>query len=119
MAETWAFEPIYTNTGNQGGTPVGTLAPSITAAATTSAVGVTFQNPNTNQIQIANQTSSWAYVNFGIANAVVAATVAASYPVAPGAVVVVTVGTEVNAASVILAAGAAGGSVTFTVGCGL
>jgi hypothetical protein len=118
MSELWAFEPVYTNSGLQGA-PAGTLLASTTVAATTSSQAIAFQNPNTNQIQVANQTSSWAYVNFGIAGAVVAATVAASYPVAPGAVVVVTVGTEVSGATVILAAGASGGSVTFTLGCGL
>jgi threonine/homoserine/homoserine lactone efflux protein len=58
-------------------------------------------------------------VNFGQLGAVVAATVAASYPVGPGAVVVVSVSAEVNAASVIIAAGATSGSVTFTRGNGI
>jgi hypothetical protein len=68
------------------------------------------------QIQISNQTASWAYVNFGVFGAVVAATVN-SYPVGPGAVVVVSVAGEVTGASVILATGT--GSVTFTRGEGL
>jgi hypothetical protein len=73
------------------------------------------------QIQIANTTNGWAYVNFGnlAIGAVTAATVATGYPVAPGAVVVVTVGGDVNGASVILASGATAGSVIFTRGEGL
>jgi hypothetical protein len=70
-------------------------------------------------MQIANQTAAWAYVNFGIAGAVTAATVAASYPVAPGGVVVLTIADEVTGATVILAAGATSASVTFTRGSGL
>lgn len=118
--ETWAFNPLYTNTGNQGA-PVGTLMASVTLAATAAAQPVVLPGGNATvaQIQIANQTAAWAYVNFGIAGSVTAATVAAGYPVAPGGVVVLTVATEVTGASCILAAGAAGGSVTFTRGNGL
>jgi len=50
---------------------------------------------------------------------ITAATVAASYPVAPGAVVVVTLDSEVAAVSCILAAGGTAGNVTFTLGNGL
>jgi hypothetical protein len=118
MSEIFAFNPLYTNTG-LAGSPAGTLKPSVTAAASTSSVAVTLYLTSVDQIQIANQTAAWAYVNFGIAGSVAAATVAASYPVAPGAVVVVTVAPEVTGATVILAAGAAAGSVTFTCGNGL
>jgi len=45
--------------------------------------------------------------------------VASGYPVAPGAVVVVSVDSEVSGASVILAAGATAGNVIFTRGEGL
>jgi hypothetical protein len=119
MAQTWAFNPLYKRTQLGGVAPFGTLIASVTVAATTSAVAGVLPNTGTNQVQIANTTAGWAYVNFGIAGNVTAATVAASYPVAPGAVVVVTVDDEVNGVSVILAAGATAGSVTFTCGNGL
>lgn len=117
--ETWAFNPVYANTG---GAFVGTLLASTTVAATTASQSVALPGTNTGparQIQIANQTAAWAYVNFGVAGAVAAATVATSYPVGPGAVVVVTVADEVTGAAVILAAGATSAAVTFTRGNGL
>ena len=120
MAEIFAFNPLYINTG-LAGSPAGTLIASTTLAATTSAQAVILPGGNSScsQIQIANQTASWAYVNFGIAGSVTAATVAAGYPIAPGAVVVVSTATEVTGASCILAAGATSASVTFTRGNGL
>jgi hypothetical protein len=124
MSEVRAFAPLYTP--NQGNA-VGTLAPSTTVAATNaSATPSTAFSGNSQsanyqqQIQIANTTTAWAYVNFGVlsaSQAVTAATVATGYPVAPGAVVVVTVDKEVNAASVILATGT--GNVVFSRGEGL
>lgn len=120
--ETRAFAPLY---APGAGTAQGGLLTSTTVAASTSAAASTqFSGSNTNamvQIQIANTTNGWAYVNFGNLqiSAVTAATVAAGYPVAPGAVVVVTVGGDVNGASVILAAGSTSGSVIFTRGEGL
>jgi hypothetical protein len=118
--ETRAFQPLYTPAT---GTTAGTLSASTTVAASvanafTTAFAGTLNNQVV-QIQIANQTTAWAYVNFGVVGAVAAATIAASYPVAPGAVVVVSVAAEVNGAAVILAAGATAGSVTFTRGEGL
>jgi len=112
MSEVRAFAPMYTP---GAGNAVGTLAPSTTITASVAAAtnATAFAGTNVNyqqQLQIANTTTSWAYVNFGQLGAVVAATVAASYPVAPGAVVIVTVDKEVNAASVIL--GAAPGTST-------
>jgi hypothetical protein len=104
---------------------------SVTLAATTSAQSITLpgstgtaSSPTAaqpvfyKQIQIANQTASWIYVNIG-PGAVAAATVAAGYPVAPGAVVVVTINGLSYIASCICAAGSSGGSVTFTRGQGL
>lgn len=119
--ETRAFEPLY---GPTTGLTAGTLLPSTTIAASVAAAtnAAPFSGTTQNQfvqLQIANQTTAWAFVNFGIVGAVVAATVAASYPVAPGAVVIVTVASEVTAASVILAAGGTAGPVTFTRGKGL
>lgn len=122
MSEIRAFAPMYTP---GAGNAVGTLAPSTTITASVAAAtnAVAFAGAQTNyqqQLQIANTTTAWAYVNFGQVGAVVAATVAASYPVAPGAVVVVTVDKEVTAASVIL--GSAPGTATaviFTRGEGL
>jgi hypothetical protein len=119
MSDITAFAPLYTATGPNAG-QAGTLIASVTLAATTASQAVVLPpGSSTNQIQIANQTAAWAYMNFGIAGAVVAATVAASYPVAPGAVVVVGVAQEVTGATCILAAGATGASVTFTRGNGL
>jgi hypothetical protein len=126
MSEVRAFEPLYAPSGPSGGTgvavPQGTLLPSVTLAATAaSSATPIFPGAVTNykqQIQIANQGTAWAYVNFGVFGNVAAATVAASYPVAPGAVVVVTVDKEVTGATVIM--GAAGtGNVVFTRGEGL
>lgn len=125
MSEVRAFEPLYSPTGPSGGTgvatPQGTLQPSVTLAATAaSSATAVFPGSVTNykqQIQIANQASVWAFVNFGAFGNIAAATVAGSYPVAPGAVVVVTVDKEVTGATVILATGT--GSVTFTRGEGL
>jgi hypothetical protein len=126
MSEVRAFEPLYAP--NQGNA-VGGLLPSTSVMALASAVASTAFSGNSQaanykqQIQIANTTNQWAYINFGVlsaSQAVPAATVAASYPVAPGAVVVVTVDKEVNAASVILAAASTGGTtVVFSRGEGL
>lgn len=123
MQDTQAFAPFY-KVARPAQSQTGTLFPSVTVSVTSSAAnsGTIPGAPNGSavQIQIANKTSSWAHVNFGVDGAVVAATVASSYPVAPGSVVVVTVDPEVSGASVILdsAAGAAT-SVIFTRGGGL
>jgi len=127
MQDTEAFAPVYKRTVINAGSSntAGTLQTSVTVTATnasaTASGVIAGDNPNGNcQIQIANTTTAWAYVNFGILGAVTAATVAASYPVAPGAVVAVSVDPEVNAASVIL--GSAPGTntaVIFTRGAGV
>lgn len=121
MSEVRAFEPMYAPTG--AGNAQGTLLPSTTIAATVAAAPTTvFAGTMTNykaQIRIANQTSAWAFINFGVFGNIVAATVASSMPVAPGAVEVVTVDKEVTGASVILAAGGTTGNVTFTRGEGV
>lgn len=126
MSEVRAFEPIYAP--NQGNA-VGTLSAStsvvgaITATASTAFSGNSQAANYKQQVQISNTTTAWAYVNFGVLSAtqaVVAPTVASGYPVAPGAVVVVTVDKEVNAASVILGAASTGGTtVIFTRGEGI
>ncbi len=122
--ETRAFAPLYLQTSLTGST--GTLAPSVSVtSSTTAAASTQFAGNAANnaicQIQITNTTTAWAYVNFGVlAETVPAATVASSYPVAPGTAVVVSVLPEVNAASVIL--GAAPGTntaVIFTRGEGI
>ncbi len=102
----------------------GPFGPSITSVTVTgtnaSATSGTLVGVG-NQVQIANTTAAWAYCNFGAAAAsVTAATVAASYPVAPGSVVVVTIQPEQQGVSVIL--GAAPGTLTgviFTRGEGV
>lgn len=126
--ETRAFAPLYTPTtvnSPTGAAIAGTLLTSITITATNgSATAGTLPGTTVNnaiaQIQIANTTTAWAYVNFGATGAVTAATVAASYPIAPGSVVVVSVASDVSGASVIL--GTAPGTATaviFTRGEGL
>lgn len=125
MNDQRSFYPMYLKSTETGGTTTpGTLAPSVTVAGTSTAVASTvFPGTTDNnyvQIQIANTSAQWAYVNFGVllgGQVVTPATVASSYPVAPGAVVVVSVDKEVNAASVILASGT--GNVIFTRGEGL
>lgn len=103
------------------GTAATFLTSTTTAASGTVAASTAFAgSPSSGyyQLQIANTTSAWAYVNVGnIALGVTAATVAASYPVAPGGVVVITVNGEVNGASVILASSS--GNVIFSRGEGL
>lgn len=117
MNDTRPFAPLYTPT--VPGVAAGTLEDSVTVAASTVAAasdrfpGTT--DNNFTQIQIANRSTADAHVNFGVHGAVVAAT-AASYPVAPLSVVVVTVHPEVTGASVILDAGT--GDVIFTRGAG-
>jgi hypothetical protein len=127
MQDTQAFAPAYRRSTVSGSTvTAGTLLASVTVTGTnasaTASAQISGASPDTNtQIQIANTTNAWAYVNFGVLRlTVTAATVAASYPVAPGAVVAVTVNPEVDAASVIL--GTAPGtatSVIFTRGNGV
>lgn len=121
--ETRAFAPLY---GPFAGTTAGGFAASTTVAATNSAATASTAfaggtNSGSYQLQIANKSSAWAHVNLGVVGALVAATVAASYPVAPGGVVVVTcIAPEVNGASVILDAAPSGtGNVVFTRGIGL
>lgn len=116
--DTRPFAPLYTPTVPGGA--AGTLEDSVTVAATTAAAdsdvfpGTT--GNNFTQIQINNESVATAHVNFGVFGAVVPAT-AASYPVAPLSVVVVTVHPEVNGASVILDVGT--GNVIFTRGTGV
>lgn len=127
MQDTQSFAPAYKKTiVGASSVTAGTLLTSVTVTGSEAAATASAQFPGgtpdtTTQIQIANTTNQWAYVNFGVLRlTVTAATVAASYPVAPGAVVVVTVDPEVDAASVIL--GAAPGTntaVIFTRGAGV
>jgi hypothetical protein len=120
--ETRRFYPLY---APSAGSAPGQLLPSTTIAATVAAAantipfaGVVSGNSMV-QIQISNQTTAWAFVNFGVVGSIVAATQAAGYPVAPGVSVIVSVAAEVNGASVILATGGTAGNVTFTRGEGI
>ncbi len=109
------FAPLYAP--NSGAGAGGLLASVSISAVATAATSAALPSPAFNQIQIANTSSVWAYVNFGRTTAEIpAATVAASYPVAPGGVVVVTAASEVGAVSVIL--GSSSGTVIFTRGSG-
>ena len=113
--ETRAFAPLYIKANP--GVSNGTLIPSVTiSASTTHAEGV-LPAGGTNQIVVNNQSGSWAYLNFGIAGSVTAATAAAGFPVPPGLFRVLSLDSEVTGVSVILASGT--GSVTFTRGEGV
>lgn len=117
MNDTRPFAPLYTTTAP--GIP-GTNQNNVTVAATTAAAdsdvipGTTLNNFC--QIQIANKSTGWAHVNFGVHGSLVAATVDNGYPVAPGGVAVVTVNAEVTGASIILDSGS--GNVVLTRGAG-
>jgi hypothetical protein len=117
--ETRAFAPLYSpSTGTTAG---GLLASTTIAASTTHAENATaFPGGNTGgmaQLRIANTTAAWAYVNLGQLGSLSNATVAASLPIAPATVIIVSVPAEVNGASVILGTGT--GNVIFTRGEGL
>lgn len=122
MNEQRAFFPLYTPSAQNPTAQTGTLAASVTVAATdASQASARFSGTDKNnycQIQISNVSTSWAYVNFGVFGAVAAATVASSYPVPPNAIAVVSVDEEVSGATVILGTPAATGSVIFTRGEG-
>lgn len=130
MNDTRSFYPMYLRSSETvpvgGGLAVataGTLVASTTVigvdTATASAKFPGTDNNNYCQIQIANLSTSWTYVNFGVFGNVTAATVSASYPVAPGSVVVVSVDKEVSGCSVIHGTAAATGNVIFTRGEGI
>jgi hypothetical protein len=110
-----AFAPLYQNT-----TP-GFLTSLTVAGGTGSATSGTLPTiPGTGaarspQLQIANLSTGWAYVNVG-PSTVAAATVAASYPVPPGAMVIISIDPNVTTVSVIM--GTAAGNVIFTLGEG-
>jgi len=92
-----------------------TVAASGTAAASTAfagGVGSGFY-----QLQVANTTSAWAYINLGVVGSLAAATVATGLPVGPGLTKTISVAPEVNGASVILASST--GNVIFTRGEGI
>ena len=102
------FAPQY---GPNSGSAAGSFVASVTVTASnTLAVSAALPGSQTGsngfcQIQIANTTTAWAYVNFGRnTTEIVAATVAASLPVKPGQTRTITVSSEVAAVSVILGA---------------
>lgn len=124
MNELRSFAPLYTRTGPLS-TPAGRCLPSVTVVAVdaTAVPSAVFPGQISNnaqvQIRIANKTSAWVHIQFGVLGAVVAATVN-DFPVAPGDVVVVSVDSEVNAASVFASGTISGStSVIFTRGSGI
>lgn len=132
--ETRSFYPLYLRSSETpplgGGGPStvnqGANAPSVTVAAGVAATPSTvFPGNDRNtyvQIQIANKTSVWVHVNFGVlfGGQTVRAATLNDFPVAPGSVVVVSVDPEVNACSVISdGAPATSTSVIFTRGEGV
>lgn len=124
MNEIRAFFPMYITSQSVPAGQVGRLAPSLTQAVT-DASSASAQLPgqaalnNLVQIQVANVSTSWAIVNFGVFGAVAAASVATGYPIAPNSVVVVSVDPEVSGATAILVTAAATGSLIYTRGSGL
>ncbi len=124
MNETRPFFPAYQRTW-QPNSVVGRCLPSVTVAAANATnvdsgvfPGQSGNNGNV-QIHIANKTSVWVHVNFGIHGAVVAATIN-DFPVAPGSAVVVSVDSEVSGAAVFADGAPAGStSVMFTRGSGV
>jgi hypothetical protein len=127
MQEQRAFFPLYQPTQQQPTAQVGQNLPSVTVAAVdaTAVASTVFPGTLENtyvQIQIANKTSVWVHVNFGVLNSgnTVRAATINDYPVPPGSVVVVSVDPEVNAASVFAnGAPATSTSVMFTRGEGI
>lgn len=119
MNELRAFAPLYkpTASGQQGNlVPCAFMGTTDAAANSPRLPGS--ENNNFTQIQIANISTSWAWVNFGVFGNVVAAAAGVGYPVAPNSVVVVSVHPEVTGASVILQTAAAVGNMAFTRGAG-
>jgi hypothetical protein len=122
MYDTKPFQPLY---GPNAGSAAGSFSASVTVTGAVTAASASLPGPasnsDLNQIQIANTTTAWAYVNVGRnTTEIVAATVAASLPVAPGVCRTITVNSEVAAVSVIL--GTAPGTntaVIFTRGTGV
>ncbi len=126
MNELRSFEPFYRAASSAA---VGACYDSVTVAASngvavaTSAPfpGNTGIGPIPNpyrQIRVANKTSVWVHINFGLQGALQAATIN-SQPFAPGSVEIVTVSPEVSGASVFAdGAPAASTSVIFTRGQG-
>lgn len=119
MQDTQAFAPFYRVTVPS--TQTGGFVASVTVVSTASSAVASGElapsDSGGSSIQIANTTAGWAYVNMGIFGELAAATVATGYPVAPGAVVAITVPPEVTGASVIL--GSSTGNVIFTRGNGV
>jgi len=130
MHDTRAFYPLYTQSQpappSGGSAQQGTLQPSVTVVGavtntfSTAFAGSVASNSGYQSLQIANKTSAWAHINLGVVGNIPAATVASSIPVAPGAVVVLSIHPEVNGAAVIMdAAPASATSVIFTRGDGV
>lgn len=113
--ETRAFAPLYKKT--VPGTQTGTLVASTSLGATTSAQEVALPVGSYNQIMIANTGAVWASVNFGIAGNVTPATLTLGVRVPPNNFIIVSVATEVTAASVIL--GSSTATLYFTRGEGV
>lgn len=122
MNETSPFFPMY---GPTTGTTQGNLAVSVTVVGTNASATASTVFPGTldsngyQQLQIANKTTAWAHIELGRFGAVRVATVASSFPVAPGAVEIISVAPEVSGASVILdVAPGTATAVIFTRGMG-
>jgi hypothetical protein len=123
MSETRPFAPAYlptTTTGVQGG-----VLESVTVTGTNSSATATpaFSGNvagGIQQIRVANKTTAWAHIEFGVYGNVEAATVADSFAVAPGSVEIFSVAAEVSGASVILdAAPGTATAIIFTRGEGM
>lgn len=126
MNDQQSFYPIYTPSNETAGV-VGQNSPSVTVVAVNATAVPSGAFPGTLdnnfcQVRVANKTSVWVHVNFGVLRSgqTVRAAALTDVAIAPGTVEVWTVDPEVNAASVFADGAPAGAtSVIFTRGAGV
>lgn len=117
-SENKAFQPSFTH-GNNFGVPGGEVLSVSVTATNASATASTILQSSDACCYVANKTTAWAHVSFGVFGNVTAATVN-HIAVAPGTIKIFTVNTITTGASVILDAASTGSSVVmFTKGNGV
>lgn len=104
-----SFKPQTKANGLENSVTVAGLSASATSGT------LPARDANYGQLQISNKSTSWAAINVG-AVGLAAATVALSYPVAPGAAIVISIDLYVTTMSLIM--DTANGNVVFTLGSG-
>lgn len=116
MQDTQAFAPFYRVTVPSSQT--GQLMPSTTIAATSAAAETSAFPGVSSQLQVTNtSTTAIAYIQLGVAGAVVTATSATGYPILPLQAKTISIAPEVTAANVLASAGPI--NVIFTRGNGV